>query len=559
MMLFASCGNETVSAPSEPGTSAVSETSDDTGSVAEALSADVTDPAEEDVTDAVSGDVTGADTGAPSVHEDYPAGVTSAEPRGETAVEIVEDPAAAGGKALKISGRSEAWNGANYSADVFRGNTVRVKGSFRSSNAAVRVSIQFDVYGNTSYNMVFSVGTNGDSYTSGGGEYTIPESAENIYIYIESDNLDDIYTDSFSIDVVGEYTYHEKAAGLEFADTSEYPSLKEVYADYFRIGTAFSGNMVSKPEYSGLIASQFSSVTAENDMKPEAILQHIETVADKEKYMECPALDFEHLRPELDFARDNGMTVRGHTLVWHSQTPDWFFYKDYSTSGELADRELMLSRMENYIRSYMEWTNENYPGLISAWDVVNEAIDDGGGIRKSLWYQTIGDDYIRKAFEYARKYAPEGTKLFYNDYNSYQPGKQYDIIQYLKPIAEDGNIDGVGMQSHISTQNNLLVYMTALKKYHDELGVEIQITELDVGADKNDGWEERQAAFYGDLFGRLIKAKQEGVPITSVTFWGVSDGNSWRASDMPLVLRADLSRKPAFDAVIAAANDAEAS
>lgn len=495
------------------------------------------------------------DSGAPAVHDDYSAGITAAEKRGETAVEIVDDAASGSGKALKISGRSEAWNGANYSADVFRGNEVEVKGSFRSTNAAVRVSIQFSIYGNTSYNSVFSVSTNGDSYTSGGGKYTIPESAEEVYIYIESDNLDDIYAENFTIDVVGDYTYHEKAAGLEFADTSDYPSLKELYGEYFRIGTAFSANLVSKPEYSSLIASQFSSVTAENDMKPEAVLQHMETLADKEKYMECPALDFEHLRPELDFARDNGMTVRGHTLVWHSQTPDWFFYKDYSTSGELADRELMLKRMENYIRSYMEWTTENYPGLISAWDVVNEAIDDGGGIRKSLWYQTIGDDYIRKAFEYARKYAPEGTKLFYNDYNSYQPGKQYDIIEYLRPVVEDGNIDGVGMQSHISVQNNLLVYIAALRKYNKELGVEIQITELDVGADKNDGWEERQGAFYKDLFTRLVKEKQDGIPITSVTFWGISDGNSWRASDMPLIFRADLSRKPAFDAVVEAVSE----
>lgn len=179
--------------------------------------------------------------------------------------------------------------------------------------------------------------------------------------------------------------------------------------------------------------------------------------------MECPALRFDRFKSELDFARDNGMTVRGHTLVWHSQTPNWIFYKDYKVGGELADRELMLKRMENYIKSVMEWTNENYPGLISAWDVVNEAAADDGGMRESLWYETIGDDYIAKAFEFARKYAPEGTKLFYNDYNSYMAGKQKDILAFLKPIAEAGNIDGMGMQTHINTGTSPALYMIALK------------------------------------------------------------------------------------------------
>lgn len=495
---------------------------------------------------------------SPSIYEDYAGFEPLAKRRGNALVKLVDDEAASDGRALMIYNRQEAWNGADYNADLYRGNEIEVTGSFRSANPSVRVSIQFTIYGNTSYNMVFAVDTNDSSYKSGSGKYTIPASAENILVYIESDNLEDIYADDFSIKVCGEYTHYSEAEALKFVDTSDYPSLKDAYAEYFRIGTAISPTSIETPEYSELIKAQFNSVTCENNMKPDSILDHNKTIKDKETYMEAPALRFENFKAELDFARDNGMTVRGHTLVWHSQTPDWIFYKDYEVGGELADRELMLKRMENYIKGVMEWTTENYPGLISAWDVVNEAADDGGGMRESLWYKTIGDDYISKAFEFARKYAPEDAKLFYNDYNSYMTGKQNDIIEFLRPVAEAGNIDGVGMQSHINTDINQMTYIMAMEKYHAELGVEIHVTELDIGTkNRNDGWQTVQGEYYRTYMEKLIELQSIGVPITSVTLWGLSDAVSWRASELPLVFNPDLSRKPAFDGMIAAAQREE--
>ncbi|MBO6230876.1 MAG: endo-1,4-beta-xylanase [Ruminiclostridium sp.] len=491
----------------------------------------------------------------PSVTEDLSGEKPVAVKRGSASVSICDDELASGGKALLISGRKESWNGADYKSDLFRGNEVEVKGSFRSANASVRVSVQFSVQGQTAYNMVFPVNTKPDKYTAGSGKYTIPANAENIIIYIESDTLEDIYAESFSINVCGEYTYYERAAETVFADTSDYPSLKDEYSGLFRMGMAVSPNILSKPEYSSLVKAQFNSITAENDMKPEAILDRTASVLDMDKYREAPALKFDHLRTELDFARDNGMTVRGHTLVWHSQTPEWLFYKEYDKNGELADRELMLRRMESYIKGVMEWTSENYPGLISAWDVVNEAAADEGGMRQSLWYKTIGEDYVERAFEFARKYAPEGVKLFYNDYNSYQKRKQEDILSFLKPVAEAGNIDGMGMQSHIGTYMSISEYANALKRYHDELGVEIQITELDIGADKSDGWEEKQGKYFRDFMDSVIELRRSGVPITSLTLWGISDSLSWKASDRPLVFRDDLTRKPAFDAMIEAVRE----
>ena len=491
----------------------------------------------------------------PSISEDFTDDKILIGKRGSASVEMVDDDKAADGKALFISGRKEAWNGAEYKADLFRGNEIDVKGSFRSENASVRVTIQYNIQGNTSYNMIFAVNTKADKYTSGNGKYTIPANADNIIVYVESDTLNDIYVDNISVDVCGEYKYYEKALKTELVDTSDYPSLKEAYADLFRIGMAVSPTILGKPDYNALIKAQFNSITCENDMKPDAIIDIYKSKKDPDTYREAPAMKFDHLKTELNFAKENGMTVRGHTLVWHSQTPEGLFYVEYDKSGELADRELMLKRMENYIKGVMEWTTENYPGLISAWDVVNEAADDAGGMRQSLWYKTVGEDYIQKAFEFARKYAPEGAKLFYNDYNSFQKKKQEDILAFLKPIAEAGNIDGVGMQSHVGTWMNINEYANALQRYHDELGVEINITELDIGADKSDNWEEKQGKYFGDFMAKVIELRKSGVPITSLTLWGISDSLSWKASDRPLVFRDDLSRKPAFDAMIDAAKN----
>ena len=507
-------------------------------------------------TEAAEGDASAetslSDSDSPYIYEDFTSD-TAIMGRGPATAEIVDDDKASDGKALYISGRTDAWNGAQYDSEIFRGNEIEVSGSFRSGNSNVKVTIQFDILGNTTYNPIFAVKTNEDSYSKGSGKFEVPDNAENILVYIESDNTGDIYADDISVKVVGEYKKFDKPAGLAYVDTSDYPSLRELYSEQFLIGTCINPKVIATPEYSELVKAQFSSVTCENDMKPESLLDRTESISDLDKYQESPAINFDRARDELDFARDNGIKLRAHTLVWHSQTPDWLFYKDYDTSGELADRELMLKRMENYIKSVMEWTNENYPGLIYAWDVVNEAIDDGGGIRKSLWYETIGDDYIYKAFEFARKYAPADAKLFYNDYNSYMLKKQSDILEYIRPVAEAGNIDGIGMQSHLNTDVSLSLYFIAMKRYYEELGLEIQVTELDIGRKGQDNWRDVQGDYYRDYMKRLIEAKNEGVPVTCVTVWGLSDGMSWRANELPLLFDADLSRKPAFDGMVEAA------
>ncbi len=497
------------------------------------------------------------ETEAPVIGDTFSDENFSAEKRGTVILRYTEDEAASDKGALRIFNRNNAWDGAQYNAEKFRGNELEAEGSFRSANPDVRISVQYTINDNTTYNTIASVNTKEDSYSKCSGKYFIPKNAENIILYVESDRLEDIYIDDISVKVCGDYTYYPEAVPTEFVNTSDYPSLKDEYKEYFRIGTATTPNLLDKEPYTELIKAQYNSMTMGNSFKPDSILDHNKTVRDVEKYMYSPAVKFDAVKKELDYARDNGLTVRGHTLLWHNQTPEWLFYKNYNIGGELADRETMLLRMENYIKNVMEWTEENYPGLVRAWDVVNEAADDGGGMRKSLWYQTVGEDYIEQAFKFARKYAPEDTKLFYNDYNSYQTRKQNDIITFLRPVVEAGNIDGMGMQSHINVDISISQYMAALQKYYDELGLEINVTELDVCRGKGDDWQQEQGEYYKEFMSEILKLRKNGVPITSVTLWGISDTDSWLSSTYPLIFNDDLSRKPAFDGMIEAVKNLE--
>ena len=322
----------------------------------------------------------------------------------------------------------------------------------------------------------------------------------------------------------------------------EETSLKDLYEDAFYMGVAAPDYVIRTEPYKSLVREQFNSMTMENEMNPDYIMDKAASIAQIDTYKEHVAVNFNACKNGLDFAKENGISVRGHVLVWHSQTPDWFFYENYDTNGQLADRDLMLKRMENYIKDVIAYTETNYPGVIYAWDVVNEAVADPWGIgleageaspmrqEDSLWYQTIGEDFVEKAFSYARKYTEEYApdhkiKLFYNDYNEYFEQKTEGIIQLLTPVRKAGNLDGVGMQSHIDVGWGLYGsngYMTALRKFSDKLDVEIQVTELDIGMSENDT-EASQWEYYQEFMEALLAEKYRGADITSVTFWGLSE------------------------------------
>ncbi|MDE7300370.1 MAG: endo-1,4-beta-xylanase [Lachnospiraceae bacterium] len=341
----------------------------------------------------------------------------------------------------------------------------------------------------------------------------------------------------------------------------ELPSLSEAWKDYFSVGVALTANELNNEFKTDLIVQQFNSMTCGNEMKPDFLLDRAKTLSEGTET--CPVLSFRSCDGMLQFCMDNGIKMRGHTLVWHSQTPDWFFMEGYSNHQDavFVSREVMLERMENYIRQVMEYVNTTYPGVVYAWDVVNEAIAPGDGeengmrVDDSLWYQVIGPDFVEKAFEYARKYADPEQKLFYNDFNTYETSKRIAIVNLVNKIREQGNIDGIGMQSHIGMSSPTMDdYETAICKFA-ETGVEIHITELDIGLD-SDSEENllKEGKRYKRLFFLLKNLMDSGkANITNVTFWGLTDDGSWLNKDgkrYPLLFNQLLETKPAFWGVL---------
>ena len=339
-------------------------------------------------------------------------------------------------------------------------------------------------------------------------------------------------------------------------------TIKDMWGDSFYVGAVLNGAGVANEAFQELVKTNFNSFTMENEMKPDSLLDYNTNISDPQKYNENPAISFARADAGLQFAKENGLKMRGHTLVWHSQTPRWFFTEGYSFEADapFVSRDMMLKRMENYIRQVMEYVQTNYPDVIYAWDVVNEAINPGDkqpdGLRtESMWYQVIGEDYIEKAFEYARKYAAPGTKLFYNDYNTEESAKVVQISKLAKKLIAQGTIDGIGMQTHIKMDSPSLTMIDESVRTYAKLGLELQVTELDV--DNNVNTEEElqaQATRYKRLFLYFKKWKEAGIKLTSVTFWGTTDDRSWlnkpNLPSYPLLFDKDLQKKPSYYGVL---------
>lgn len=493
-------------------------------------------------------------------------------------VSVTDQKPNSGRYCLQISNRKNTFSGAKAQiGDMLQANQLlKVSSYARYEDGPEKKSIQLTMKCAGNYYSVGSAELLKGRWGEIKGSRIIPAGVDlsDVELYFETPWTSEPTQEQDFMDI---YVDDVKAVLCPFSDTSGYPSLKELYKNEFLIGTAVSDEMINTSVYSNLIRQQFNSMTMENEMKPAYVLDEQESKSGLAKHKESAALNFNSYKKGMDYAKEHGIKMRGHTLVWHSQTPDWFFYENYDTSGTLAGRELMLKRMENYIKEVIAWTETNYPGVIYAWDVVNEAAaepwgaDAGHLMRQedSMWYQTIGEDFLQKAYEYARKYTKEYApdrkiKLFYNDYNEYYAVKRDNIVKILKPVKDAGNIDGVGMQSHIDTRQPLEGengYMTAVRTFRDQLGLELHVTELDIGLAKEVKPESREVTepahtmeYQGEYFQKfmeaLLKEKENGANITCVTFWGVSDALSWRPEENCLLFNEDLSRKPAFEGVV---------
>ena len=334
-------------------------------------------------------------------------------------------------------------------------------------------------------------------------------------------------------------------------------NLKLAFEPYFKIGAAISRFNLNTPAHMKLLTDQFNSFTVENDMKPMYFLDTDANKKDPEKYNLAPALTFDNAIPYLDFAKAKGIPMRGHTLVWHNQTPKWFFCERYNENFPIADRDTILARLESYIHGVLDFVQTNYPGVIYAWDVVNEIVDDGA-FRKSIWNKYVGEDFFIKAFEYARKYASDGVDLFYNDYESAEPWKRDFIIEHvLKPLMEKDLVDGMGMQSHLLMDHPDFEDLKTAINMYGALGLKIHVTELDMhNADPSEASMDALASRYKELFEIYLDAKKSGkANITSVTFWNLRDEDSWLSgfrheTSYPLLFNGKSSAKKAYYEVL---------
>ena len=473
-----------------------------------------------------------------------------------TVITASEDNAVSGTKSLCAGERSKSWNGPAFRLDdkCEAGTaylvSAQVMGQWYTS---VTVSFQYtDQGGEQHYENLASLNGNGWQEVTD-LKVSFTDDMTDVYVYFEGGS-DNIYIDDFTLKTAP--VYHPQ---------KDIVSLKDAYADYFKIGTAVTTKELAPASTKELILKHFNSITAGNELKPDAILDKNACLALAESGDdENPQVSLASARSILNFARDNNIPVRGHVLVWHQQTPTWFFKENYDESGDWVSKEKMLARMENYIKNVFDAVKEEYPDVdFYAWDVVNECWLDGGvardpgsqeeGSAKSPWVQIFGDNsFIKPAFEFAKKYAPEGTKLYYNDFNEYMPQKTDAIIKMVEEINADGHyIDGIGLQSHLDARSgsdafpSVSVYKKALDKFC-ATGLDIQVTELDATVNDTDHFAE-QAQYYSDIMDVIAEHKDE---ISAVVFWGTTDDMSWRASKYPLLFNEDYTAKPAFDAIV---------
>jgi endo-1,4-beta-xylanase len=370
-------------------------------------------------------------------------------------------------------------------------------------------------------------------------------------------------------------------SGCRQAGTGHNPAgtLKDAYQDAFRVGCAVNPFVTSGSDSAALaiVLRHFNSITPENVMKAGPV------------HPRPGVYNFGPADATVEFGEEHGMFIIGHTLVWHNQTPDWFFTDEAGNPNTPEEQAEIL-------RSHIEAVAGRYAGRVDAWDVVNEVIDDDGSYRPTTWVRGIGDgdELVRLAFTCAARYAPD-AELYYNDFNAWRPAKRDGIVRMVRMLQEEGiRIDGIGMQGHWGLHYPKKEYIEAAIDSFASLEVKVMITELDVDVlpltregqiigrvmsdpqfqleefreylDPYAGGlppdiEQELTDRYAELFGIFYSKRDK---IDRVTFWGVHDGMSWkngypvpRRTNYPLLFGRDRKPKPALEAVLKVPRDTE--
>lgn len=381
--------------------------------------------------------------------------------------------------------------------------------------------------------------------------------------------------------------------------TTKYTSLYQLAEQYgLKLGTVMNDTTIKDNKYSSLMKYHFNSLTAANEMKAYSMLDGNTSKANYVDENSMPAINFTNADKIMDYAKENGIKVRGHVLVWDADMCDWFFREGYDTSKGYASAEVNKKRMESYIKQVLTHFEEKYPGVIYCWDVVNEAVGDNAkeyestdprhvrtlrGEKTNLFYDHVGSDYVELAFLYARqtlqKMNVSNIDLYYNDYSTFYAEKRDAICQLITSIntyQSDGNggyvklCDGMGMQSYIGgfgaqpgcmNDNDISLVKTAILKFAD-LDVDVQVTELAVRNYENDAETvAKHAAFYQKLFQAYLEVNKECAkkPLKAVSIWGIVDNPSMSKDDYSYRMNGlycglfdeNLKVKPSFESVYA--------
>ncbi|MBE7068896.1 MAG: hypothetical protein E7386_00125 [Ruminococcaceae bacterium] len=341
------------------------------------------------------------------------------------------------------------------------------------------------------------------------------------------------------------------------------------------VGTCYSNDEISDEKLMQLVTKHFNAVTLENELKPDCMFGYNNAAPasgsiHKEdlngEQIDVPTLDHTRTDPMLDKLVEwnkknpkHQIKVRGHVLVWHSQTPEWFFHEGYDKTKDYVSKDVMNKRLEWYIKTvltYYTGDQSKYKGLFYGFDVVNEAISDAtatyrtdteqGGDNlsddthgsKSSWWKVYGsNEFIINAFKFANKYAPASLELYYNDYNECDAKKRGGIIQLINDVkaAEGTRITGFGMQGHYSVNAPSVTQIEEAVRDYAKVVDKVMLTELDIkpsatfdGSDAKLADElNREGDYVAKIYDTLKTLKKEGINFSGITVWGVIDSNSW--------------------------------
>ena len=337
----------------------------------------------------------------------------------------------------------------------------------------------------------------------------------------------------------------------------EKTSLKKVFAKDFGIGTALNTAQIEErdPKADAIIKQHFNMATPENIMKAEII------------HPQWDVYNFDLADKMVAYGKKNNIKINGHTLIWHSQLPAF------------ARNIKNVDSFKTFFTNHITTVAGRYNGKVYSWDVVNEALNEDGTMRRSVFLSRLGDNFVTEAFRLAQAAAPK-TELYYNDYNNEQPAKRAGCIALIKKIQDAGvRIDGVGIQGHWHVGKVPFKEIEESIQQYAAMGLKVMFTELDIevlprsfqGADVNqrvasnpalnpykeglpDSVQQQLASDYENLFKLFLKYKKN---VTRITFWGVNDGQSWLndwpvrgRTNYPLLFDREFNPKPAYYKVI---------